>query len=428
MENKGKISSILFRVFTLVLCPILVITLCSVAIVITVENLVEGEKHEVTETESIITSFETQRNEATQIAVNLLSETEKRNDAKVNFYTDLNITDITADVSDAQLGFLNYILPKSLENVKCQYDKQGIKFGEEVQLDIADFANDIIEFTPELSEDETLATYTFKINPQSPFAENYQNTFSETAEYVKSNSTKDCVIKDIVGDITEILFIVQFNSRGEITKIQVKQVYDVLVSVEFVNSLKDLSSQEIGFTYEVCENADISYVNINIKDYTVSIKEDEKYSLSLSSNIEDASPDEFELKFESSNKEIVSVNNEGKLIGLKESNEEVEIKVSLYYLGKVYTDTCRVRVGVPVNRVSTHPRKVTLAPMESTTLDAVIKPKDATNKGVIWFSENENICTVDSQGTITALSKGETRVVVVTNDGNYTYACLVTVE
>ena len=426
--NKEKISSVVFKVFTLVLCPILVITLCSVAIVITVENLVEGEKHEVTETESIITSFETQKVEATQFAVNLLSDTEKRNDAKVNFYTDLYITDITANVSEAQLGFLNYILPKSLDNVKGQYEKQGTNFGEEVQLGIVDFTNEIIEFIPELSEDETLATYTFKINPQSPFAESYQNRFNKTAQYVKSNSTKDCVIKEIVGNIAEISFMVQFNSRGEIVKTQVKQFYDVLLSVNFANSLKELSSQEINFTYEVYENADVSYVNINIKDYMVSIEEGEKYSLSLSSNIEEATPEEFELKFESSNDEIVSVNKDGKLIGLKESDEEVEIKVTLYYLGKVYTDTCHVRVGIPVKRVSTHPRKVVLTVGESTALDAVVKPKNATIKGITWFSEDESVCTVDLQGTVTALSKGETRVVVVTDDGNYTYACLVTVE
>ena len=63
---------------------------------------------------------------------------------------------------------------------------------------------------------------------------------------------------------------------------------------------------------------------------------------------------------------------------------------------------------------------------EKATLVAVITPNDATNKNVTWTSEDENIASVND-GIVTAIGPGETTITVMTEDGEKTATCKVTV-
>ena len=53
---------------------------------------------------------------------------------------------------------------------------------------------------------------------------------------------------------------------------------------------------------------------------------------------------------------------------------------------------------------------------DSVRLNAVVLPQNATNKKVSWFSSNENVAIVNSEGVVTALKEGTVSVVVVTED------------
>lgn len=61
------------------------------------------------------------------------------------------------------------------------------------------------------------------------------------------------------------------------------------------------------------------------------------------------------------------------------------------------------------------------------TLVAVVKPADATNKNVTWTSSNTDVATVDATGVVTAVSKGEAKITVTTEDGGFKAECTVTV-
>lgn len=63
----------------------------------------------------------------------------------------------------------------------------------------------------------------------------------------------------------------------------------------------------------------------------------------------------------------------------------------------------------------------------STTLTATVSPVEATNKNVTWSSSVPSVATVNSSGTITAVSVGTTIVTVTTEDGGFTANCTVTV-
>lgn len=62
------------------------------------------------------------------------------------------------------------------------------------------------------------------------------------------------------------------------------------------------------------------------------------------------------------------------------------------------------------------------------TLQATVAPGNATNKNVTWSSSNPVVAKVDSDGVVTAVSKGTATITVTTVDGGKTATATVTVD
>ena len=60
-------------------------------------------------------------------------------------------------------------------------------------------------------------------------------------------------------------------------------------------------------------------------------------------------------------------------------------------------------------------------------LTAVVTPEDATNKDIVWESDNLDVATVDENGLVTALSSGTANITVTTEDGSFTDSIKITV-
>jgi len=58
-------------------------------------------------------------------------------------------------------------------------------------------------------------------------------------------------------------------------------------------------------------------------------------------------------------------------------------------------------------------------------LQAIITPSDATNQNIDWFSADDKIATVDKNGKVTAISEGQTAIIVTCGELNF--HCLVQV-
>ena len=95
------------------------------------------------------------------------------------------------------------------------------------------------------------------------------------------------------------------------------------------------------------------------------------------------------------------------------------------YAGTVSSDGSAT---VAVDKVTLNKSSLTLEKGTSEKLSATISPSDATNKEVTWTSDNEEIATVSSDGTVKALSKGTANITVKTADGGKTASCRVTVN
>ena len=80
-----------------------------------------------------------------------------------------------------------------------------------------------------------------------------------------------------------------------------------------------------------------------------------------------------------------------------------------------------------VTGVSLSSDTLTLNVGESSTLTTTITPDNATNKAVMWSSDNESVATV-VDGIVTAVAPGTATITVTTADGGKTATCTVTVK
>jgi len=93
-----------------------------------------------------------------------------------------------------------------------------------------------------------------------------------------------------------------------------------------------------------------------------------------------------------------------------------------------FKDTCYVSVleTIPVKGIDIDSTSIRLAIGKKDTLNATIKPANATNKKVVWTSGNMAVVTVDSC-YLTGVASGETWVYVRTVDGGFRDSCKVTI-
>ncbi len=89
-------------------------------------------------------------------------------------------------------------------------------------------------------------------------------------------------------------------------------------------------------------------------------------------------------------------------------------------------DTCVVTVTTPVSGITLNATSLDLFVGTTEQLIATISPESATNKAIIWSSDDVTVASVE-EGLVTALAKGQTTITATTEDGSYMATCAVTV-
>jgi uncharacterized protein YjdB len=95
---------------------------------------------------------------------------------------------------------------------------------------------------------------------------------------------------------------------------------------------------------------------------------------------------------------------------------------------KAYCIVTVIEKKISVTGVSLDRTTLTMTEGDIQKLTATVIPSDATNKDLIWLSDNTSIVTVSSEGIVTAISPGTTVITVKTIDGNKTATCSVIVN
>lgn len=100
---------------------------------------------------------------------------------------------------------------------------------------------------------------------------------------------------------------------------------------------------------------------------------------------------------------------------------------SLLFFACKKEDTPSTPATVSVQSVSLDKQTASLVKGTELQLTATVKPDDATDKSVIWSSDDSSIAKVDASGKVTAVATGIATITVTTTDGGKTATCTVTV-
>ena len=89
--------------------------------------------------------------------------------------------------------------------------------------------------------------------------------------------------------------------------------------------------------------------------------------------------------------------------------------------------SCNISVIIPINSITMSQSVAELRVEKTMSLSVTIDPPDTTeDKTVTWSSSDNNIASVDSEGTVTAIYPGN--VVITAKVGTHTTSCIITVK
>jgi len=91
---------------------------------------------------------------------------------------------------------------------------------------------------------------------------------------------------------------------------------------------------------------------------------------------------------------------------------------NLTKLNVTQTDDASAPAAIAVTGITVTPATVTIEVGSTTTLLADVAPLYATNRGVTWSSSNTSMATVDANGVVTGVSRGDVIITATAADGS----------
>ncbi len=128
----------------------------------------------------------------------------------------------------------------------------------------------------------------------------------------------------------------------------------------------------------------------------------------------------------SSDNTIVATVSDGKVLGVSPGTANITVTT----VDGGFTDSCKITVladAVRVTGVTMNRSSLSLAKGESDLLIATVTPSNASDNTVLWSSDTPGVAAVDTSGVVTAKGAGTAVISAVTDDGNFTAECTVTV-
>ena len=170
---------------------------------------------------------------------------------------------------------------------------------------------------------------------------------------------------------------------------------------------------EIKCENNVCKPIPKEIESLSFAQDEVSVKIGE--SINLIVTIKPSELSSSKLIWKSSNSKIVSVDENGKIKGLVSGKAVITVTSSN---GK--KATCQVEVvkdEVNVKKIRLVPNRSSIDVGKMTQIVALIEPKNATNRDLVWTSSDTKIATVDSKGFVKGLKEGTVTITAKTKDG-----------
>lgn len=173
-----------------------------------------------------------------------------------------------------------------------------------------------------------------------------------------------------------------------------------------------LSNGIVGYVFQnyIKEVPDVQVSEINLSLDKDTINKNEKIKIKVEVRPEEAK--DKKIYFSSSAPNIALVDDTGTIIGVSSGTATITAKAD-----SGASRSIKINVYTPVTDISVNSQYMNLQIGQSSTINYVIYPDDASNKNVSFSSKDESIAQVDKNGKITAISEGTTTITVITEDG-----------
>ena len=131
------------------------------------------------------------------------------------------------------------------------------------------------------------------------------------------------------------------------------------------------------------------------------------------------------VEWTSSDETVATVDGTGTVTALKPGGTTITAKTASG--GKTATSKITVKDGISVTGITLNQPTLEIPAGETFTFEPEFFPHNATNRGVSWSSNNENVATIAADGTLTAVNMGKATITATTDDGGKKAICYVTV-
>ncbi|MBO5396487.1 MAG: Ig domain-containing protein [Clostridia bacterium] len=425
-EKKLSLKSIILLT---IIIPVLVIAASSVAIVITAKSVQPQETADASlfeEKEYEIKALPKNEEDALTLLSKLFDSAVKGGIVKYDSRTDAIIEEITCENKSVQ-DFFSFASGSICEKLSSSYEASSIKYGED--------ASAILSVLPGSAPDEVEAEITdqnilvMKLTYNTVFNNMY--FLSDDTAAVKLFTTENAGVFSVVNEkFVPSVFVFTLTAdavKGEMLNFTIDRAYDYSANIAFKNSLSDIGTTPFSMKVQFSETYNFYYAGIDITADVMTLKVGDYTTLGVTPYVEaNLQENEYSLSF-SSDEKYLTVDENGQITAIENCEEPVEVTITLEYLGKTFTDVCRVYVVTPVETVRISQTSLSMKKGEEHTLSAEIKPDNATIKNVIWMSSDRNTVIVDSTGLVKALKKGTATVKAVSEQGLIVAKCEITV-
>ncbi|MDD5826765.1 MAG: Ig-like domain-containing protein [Bacilli bacterium] len=147
----------------------------------------------------------------------------------------------------------------------------------------------------------------------------------------------------------------------------------------------------------------VPLTNATLSSSNLTVEKGESRKLSVTLEPKDTTVND--IQWTSSDESIAAVDENGNVTGISNGTAKITAKVGNFTL------ECNVTVVISLKDITLSDTDIKLLPTQKKKIDVVYNPTDTTdNKTITWDSNNKNIATVSSDGTITAVASGTTTI------------------
>lgn len=274
--------------------------------------------------------------------------------------------------------------------------------------------------------DEYTISFTLK-NSEDVLKNNFEPKEEEESLKLMGDEIKQLVdVKNLKID-NELLTVTFKVNRmtDEILNIQYNREMNVKADASFKGDYEKIGNASASFKMTKDDYFDFTWPSVVLSDEVKTVEPKKSDNLLATLTCDD--PLKYDVKWESSDENILTIDDEGYFKAGPEAGEAT-VTASFDFGGKTYSDTCKVFVRYSVESIKVSDKKIDLKQGETKTLTVDVSPKKATIQTVKWYSQDESIATVDENGVVTAVNKGTVKVYALSDDEFYKSTCEVRVK